>query len=155
MFINGEEHKFVSPDYYFKDKIPAIYGIYYNDEIIYIGSSTNYTQRWGEHILGMMGAQNHWKNNPQMYSNLKDYMEELEFKVLYSEEEMREIMGIDDSKFFSSYMMEYIEEKCINHYRPKYNKAGVSLPFKYRGTRPRLEDYMKIKKKIDANLILD
>lgn len=155
MFINEEEHKFVSTDYYFKDKTPAVYGIYHNDEIIYIGSSTNYTQRWGEHILGMMGVQRHWKNNPKMYSGLKDYMEELEFKILYSEEEMREMMGIDESKFFSSYMMEYIEEKCIGHYKPKYNKAGVSSPFQYKGKRPMFKDYMKMSEKIDANLIFD
>lgn len=30
--VNGERHTFVPTSYYFKDREPAVYGLYYNDE---------------------------------------------------------------------------------------------------------------------------
>ena len=132
--IDGIGYKFAPPDYYFQDKKSAVYAIFFKDELVYIGSSTRYINRWTEHIRGMSAEEPYYSMNLEMYNALTGHLEDIEFKVLYSEDEIRNIMSIKSKDYITLYALECIEEKCIKHYQPKYNKEGRLYPFKYRGT---------------------
>jgi hypothetical protein len=55
MIINDEPYHFPNTEYYFSSEEPmigerAVYGIYYGDDLLYIGSaSSGIEQRWKEH----------------------------------------------------------------------------------------------------------
>ena len=152
MTLNGEPKKFASLETHL-GKNPAVYAIYHNGSILYIGSSMDYTVRWGEHVLGAMGINKYYHNNVNLYKNIHEIVDEIEFKVLYDEKQIRELTGQTEKDFFSAFMMEYIEEMCIEHYQPKYNVAGISYPFKYSSKMPRSVDFLKWGKNVDKNLI--
>ena len=153
MTLNGEPKKF-APLKTHLGKDPAVYAICHNDIMLYIGSSMDYPSRWGQHVLGAMGIDKYYlSSNTELYRNIHEIIDEIEFKVLYDEKQLRELMGMTEEDFFSAYMMEYVEEKCIKHYRPKYNVAGIQWPFRYSSKAPRSVDFLKWGKNVDQNLI--
>lgn len=152
MTLNGEPKKFAPLETHL-GKNPAVYAIYHNDSMLYIGSAMDHTARWGQHVLGAMGIDKYYNSNVNLYKNIHDIIDEIEFKVLYNEKQIRELTGQTEKDFFSAFMMEYIEEICIEHYQPKYNVAGISYPFKYNSKMPRSVDFLKWSENVDKNLI--
>lgn len=47
--INGKECRFMTTKEMFDNNKRGIYGIYYNGELIYIGSASDYIERWKQH----------------------------------------------------------------------------------------------------------
>lgn len=139
--VNGKRHTFVPTSYYFKDREPAVYGLYYNDELIYIGSSRNYTHRWGEHYISFFEGSMRYN---VMYKDLHDERDKIEYKVLYDSEAVIKLAENDEP---SMHQYETVEKLCIEHYKPKYNTQGVTMEFYYQAEMKR-EDY-----KLDQNII--
>lgn len=140
--INDIPYTFVSRDYYFKDRKPAVYALYYNNELLYIGSSANYPQRWGEHYLAFKSK----SILNEMYTQLADKIDEIEFKVLY---DSTQIIELAQSEEVTMYEYEVVEKKCIEYYKPRYNKEGVLKPFCFQAKQPK--NY-KIALNIEKNL---
>lgn len=143
MFINEKEISFVPTNYYFQTDNQAVYGIYDKDELLYIGSTSNYPQRWSEHYLSFYNK----NRGNKMYQNTEINPDELEFKILYNQKDIAALAEVDQ---VSMYEYETVEKICIEHFKPKYNIEGITMPFKYQATR--LANSLQNVKKIEKNL---
>lgn len=143
--INDIPYTFVPRDYYFKDRNPAVYGLYYNDELIYIGSTANYHQRWGEHYLDF---KTHSLTN-EMYRQLSNVVDEIEFKILYDPIQVKKLAQDEE---ITMYEYEIVEKNCIEHYKPRYNKEGVVTPFRFQAKSPKSSKSYKMALNIEKNL---
>lgn len=155
MWINGEQYTFVQPEYYFttinaekseqlKDK--GIYGIYYNDELLYIGSSARLESRWKEHD---MNFRTHASIN-RMYLHKEYEPDKIEYKVLESGNDIAELIDTDD---VPNWILQLIEAYYIKFYQPKYNIEGTAKhSFRFSATSDDVpKDYWQIVKNLLTN----
>ena len=128
VFINDQRYRFVEPYYYFnvdKESPGGVYGIYYHDELIYVGSSTqDMVARWKEHdaYFRSKGDLN------EMYRFGYD-PNEIEYRTLKTGDEIAETIGVNR---ISSWLIEYTEYIYIDIFKPKWNKEGNTKPFEFK-----------------------
>ena len=118
--------KSILSETYFKEEIVTscgVYGIYINDELLYIGSTMrNFKTRFEEHINNI----NSRNNSLYVYSLIKDN-DEIKFKVLI------DIMQLKTNIPITRKDVESMELALIHVNHPKGNLAdGVKYEFKYR-----------------------
>lgn len=113
-------------DVHLFDKISGIYGLLYENEIIYVGQSINIANRLKDHkrssnindiinrIIKEDGNCNRCKQLA-MYYFLDEHKKEIEF-VLLKECKIEEL--------------NYYEEKYITKFKPRFNYKGVIIPYK-------------------------
>lgn len=108
------------------NKKAGIYALIHQDEIIYIGSSKDIGSRLRHHLsenalnntLRMIYAEEGRSNRCKalaMYHFISTHREEIQFNVLEETNDLNER-----------------EEYYINQHKPKYNYAGVDIPFRKR-----------------------
>lgn len=102
-----------------KDKINhrGIYCIKIDGQIVYIGKTENeFQKRWQEHRVGMRKGEGMY-----LYEQLKGMQDKVEFEIM---------LDVDDADIpFSSEMISAAEYTLIKEYKPKYNLAGVTIPY--------------------------
>lgn len=92
--LNGNKIIFCNKNYYFDYNNKAIYGIYYNNELITISYSTNYFLKWME-IDRALRTKQIDKSNYQLTEKLKKYpIDELEYRMLLDCKDIAEINSI-------------------------------------------------------------
>lgn len=99
----------------------GVYGVYRNGELIYIGSTTNFDKRWGEHKRYMKN-----RDYKLYFYKLFEPGDRVEFKVL-----------IDGSKLEADRMitttdLKTMEYALITVFNPIGNIAGRVQPFRYK-----------------------
>lgn len=95
----------------------GIYCIKLDGRIVYIGKTeTGFAKRWREHRLGMQRGEGMY-----LYEQLKGMQDKVEFEIM---------LDVDDAEIsFSSEMISAAEYTLIKEYKPKYNLAGVTMPY--------------------------
>lgn len=140
MQFNHALASFVSKSYYFNSR--SIYGIYYEDELLYVGCSGNYMERWDEH------DRNFRSNGAYLgYSHLyqQNYNADIvEYKILLDIDKIQEITGF---KNVGSWTIEEFERILIEILNPKWNVEGKSKPYYHRSLM------MKSEKKLNEEQI--
>lgn len=128
LYINGVQYSFPSTSFYLDGATNqmaekrGIYGIYYKDELIYIGSTCQDFQiRWQEHIQNF---KNYQVPKNAMY---RLPLEDISFAVLLSGKEFKEVTR----EGMSSWMVEFAEWCFIKACQPTFNKAGNTENFKF------------------------
>ena len=128
LYINDVQYKFPSTNFYLDGvtnqmaEKRGVYGIYYKDDLIYIGSTCQgFQTRWKEHVKNFKDCQV-IKN--AMY---RLPLEDISFAVLFSGEEFKEVTREN----MSSWMIEFAEWCFIKAYKPPFNIAGNTENFKF------------------------
>lgn len=112
------EHKVSSPQ---TPKHYGIYGIYENDELVYIGYTTReFESRWQEHIEAIMLQKNMQYVHKQINPNSK-----IEFGILI------DITELKTNKILTTSDIQSMELALIYLYQPKYNVQGVTTRYSY------------------------
>lgn len=91
-----------------------------NDEILYIGSTSNFERRFQEHKECFL--------NPSLQPTMKLYKateENLKIVILFTFEELQ----INCNKQLTSQYIQAMEYILIREHKPKYNIAGIDKPF--------------------------
>lgn len=126
LYINGNKCSFLSPQDYFTNIstgekiVKGVYGIYYKEELLYIGSSVSkdVNERWLEH-------QENFKQRSiinQMYSYIPlDEIGEIEYRLIISEDELKEKVGEEN---YSNWGIQFAEASLIIAEKPKFNVIG-------------------------------
>lgn len=132
--VNGIELNFPKPEYYFRDKEAGVYGIYYNDKLLYIGSASSYIDRWKEHYQAFKDKDG--KNNA-MYLNDGINTSELEFRLLYNKEDIVELynkakLSEKRRQYMDLLTLEMIEKELIGLFKPLYNLEGKTSEYKFK-----------------------
>lgn len=99
----------------------GIYGIYYKDKLIYIGSSDNLDRRWKQHKTALEKGKHSNKALQKYFNTYVRDVNELGFRVIHK--------TLDASKI----RLFFAEMICILNYRPTCNKAVFQIGFKYIG----------------------
>ena len=111
------EHKVSSqiPKHY------GIYGIYENDELVYIGYTTReFESRWQEHIEAIMLQKKTQYVHQQINPSSK-----IEFGILI------DITELKTNKILTVSDIQSMELALIHLYQPKYNVQGVTTKYSY------------------------
>ena len=131
--VNETFYSFPNTDYYFHQEennnfsTRGVYGIYFREELIYIGSSsTDILERWSQHAKDFIIHSPH----SQMYK-IQD-LDDIEFKLLYEDKEINEMLPIKQ-KVVSTGTIQFVEQLLIKTLKPRYNIQGVIEPFQYKG----------------------
>ena len=137
LFINDQSYRFPETGFYFSNKIAdltvsGVYGIYLDNELLYIGSSSDMITRWKQHNEGFRNGS---KLSP-MYSLVSD-SDRIIYKTLLTREEIETKMGIQNP---SMWLIELAEFCYINALQPKYKVAGKTSPFIFQA-KPQPEDF--------------
>ena len=115
--------KFILEEIKKYDKKQGLYALRYNNEVIYVGKSTNLGNRLREHrkpsafnsilqkIIKEEGKCNRCKELA-MYAFINEHREQIEFDI------------------FETTELEKWEEFYITKHKPKYNYKGVDVPYK-------------------------
>lgn len=143
LFINNTRFSFVDTDYYFNTSPEidrGVYGIYYQDILIYIGSSTDVLVRWKEHDEAFRNK----STTSNMYQ--ANYNPDLiEYRVLVSQKELNDLIPTEQANMW---LMELIEWSYIKLLQPLYNKEGKSCCFNFKARPGDLPiDYWLLAKK--------
>ena len=147
MTLNEQEIKFAPHTAYFVNKPPAVYGIYHQNELIYIGSTSDYTTRWAEHCLSFERKHANYYTN-QMYQQNYD-ISELRFEILYNEEQVKTLSKTDE---LNMYVFEMVEKCCIEKYKPRFNIEGNTQPFRFNASQGLLKHVDQIQSTIEDSL---
>lgn len=123
--IEGTKYKIVDRDYYFPQNMQVVYGIYYNTDLIYIGSSGNYIDRWKQHDINFRN-----KVEQEMYAAGFD-ADKIEYRVLIEGSKVFEDLGAKPDQW----ILENVEKFMIEWLQPRYNKEGKSQDFVFRATK--------------------
>lgn len=124
--INGVPHKFVDADYYFNISFGTnrgVYGIYYKNILLYIGSASDLTQRWREH-----DAEFREKSSKQKLYNSGYDPDEIEYRILISQEDLDNLIPATQT---SMWLFEVIEWSYIKLLQPLYNIEGKTKSFSF------------------------
>lgn len=128
VYINDTLYRFVDTNYYFNiktEKLGGVYGIYYQDKLLYIGSSvSDLKARWKEHDINF---RNQIGTNKMYHQDFNP--NEVEYRTLISAEEICDLIHKD---WPSGWLIEYIELIYIKIFQPLYNSEGVSKPFTFK-----------------------
>ena len=131
--VNENFYSFPDTDYYFQKEennnfsTRGVYGIYFREELIYIGSSsTDVLERWTQH------AQSFTTHSPQNQMYKIQDLEDIEFKLLYEDKEINEMLPIKQ-KVVSTGTIQFVEQLLIKTLKPRYNIQGIAEPFQYKG----------------------
>lgn len=133
--INGQKCRFMTTKEMFDNNKRGVYGIYYNGELIYIGSASDYIERWKQHEEEFNNPLNTDENRPGWYCKTKNEMyfdnlkEEKEYVLLESNDSVQELVGkISDGMW----IFENIEKLYIELLQPKYNIEGKNKPYVFK-----------------------
>lgn len=129
--INGIPYRFCEPSYYFNTPERqlaenwGIYGIYYKDELWYIGSTkAGFITRWTEHAKNFQAGQ----GTNKMYAAGKILgLEDIHFEELLSAEEIQDSLSLLTP--LGAGILKVIEFSYIKALKPAYNVLGISAPF--------------------------
>lgn len=131
--VNENFYSFPDTNYYFQKEennnfsTRGVYGIYFREELIYIGSSsTDILERWTQH------AKSFTVHSPQNQMYKIQDLDDIEFKLLYEDKEINEMLPIKQ-KVVSTGTIQFVEQLLIRTLRPRYNIQGVVEPFQYKG----------------------
>lgn len=133
MKINGKPTKFAGRETYFSKNI-GIYGIIYHNHLLYVGSSiTDYMERWKQHQRAFAKKD---KEGNAMYALLNLKEQELEYKLLYTEEEINQLYEaaqklFPKEQFLNSLVIQALEKCTIEKYKPYFNHEGIQTSYKY------------------------
>lgn len=119
LFINGQEKRFAATGAYFKTKneLYGIYGIYYKNELWYVGSSSDMIHRWQQHNQNFK-----WRSSSKpMYEQRIDPAE-VEYRVIFSGEDLSKWIGVEQ---ISMWLVEFAEMITIKLLQPKFNLDGA------------------------------
>lgn len=120
-----EVYEFIPEETKLFNNVSGIYALLHNDEVIYVGQSIDIQRRLGEHrnsqsninkILHKINKEAGKFNRTKqlaLYLYISEFKEEIEFIVL------KETLNRDKW-----------EEHYITLFKPKFNYAGVDIPFK-------------------------
>lgn len=106
----------------------GVYGIFINDECVYVGSTKNFQNRMNTHnsLIGIQSP----KNPKGMYEDLGcGFSDKAEFRVLAS---IRDLMRMSTYPAnINEQAIDAIELAFIRQYKPKYNTKGVDMTFDF------------------------
>lgn len=143
LFINNIPFSFVDTDYYFNASPEidrGVYGIYYQDILIYIGSSTDVLVRWKEHDDAF---RNKSSTSSMYHANYDPDL--VEYRILVSQEELNNLIPTGQANMW---LMELIEWSYIKILQPLYNREGKSCCFNFKAQPGDLPiDYQLLVKK--------
>lgn len=106
-----------------KEKSHGIYGIYIDDDLVYIGkTSRDFKTRFNEHKRNIDLQKNF------MYKELNKYRE-LGHQIYAKPLIIIENLNVKNKKSFSNIELECMELALISYLKPKYNFAGNTLPY--------------------------
>lgn len=117
-------HKFrvVTPEEK-RDKSYGIYGMYRNDELIYIGyTMKSFEKRWNEH---MVAIKNKIPRQQLYVYGLIEWGDEIDFKVLI------DAQGIETNEPLTERDWQCMELALIQMYQPEGNLAGRTYEYKF------------------------
>lgn len=104
----------------------GVYGIYIEDELVYIGSTIRpFEVRFEEHRQNVKNG----SNELSLYQYLREAKKneyEVTFRVLIN------CGKIETNKKFDIVDVESMELALITYFQPKYNIAGIKMPFRYK-----------------------
>lgn len=99
----------------------GIYGIYLNNELVYIGSTTCFSKRFSAHERGIFEKpEQHVHHELNKYIHLPQY--QISIKVLID-------TTIEQNHSFTDKELRAMEYGLIKMYQPKFNRAGITTPF--------------------------
>lgn len=143
--LNDEKMNFCPTSFYFEDHFEEDYGVYgikYNEEIIYIGmTKQDFEARWEQHRRAFETGEH------QKLYTLPVEVDKLEFVVLVSANDLKEQFHLEQ---ISAWMLQIIEYSFIQYFKPVGNVAGNVENYYINGIVPSdiSGNYMKIFKKI-------
>lgn len=105
------------------DKHSGIYGIYLDDELVYIGSTTCFKDRFNTHRNNLMKH----SNDLYLYKQLSKYIDLEEYSISFKI--LIDLQDNQESHLFTEKEMKAMEYALINYLQPKYNVAGRLKPF--------------------------
>lgn len=120
-----EVYEFIPEETKLFNNVSGIYALLHNDEVIYVGQSININKRLNNHRNSESNIQNILKQIKRecgkcnrtkqiaLYQYISDYKEEIEFIILKKTPNR-----------------DRWEEHYIRLFKPKFNYAGVDIPFK-------------------------
>lgn len=155
--INGQKCRFMTTKEMFNNNKRGVYGIYYKGELIYIGSASDYIERWKQHEEEFNNPLNTDENKPNWYCKTKNDMYfynldgEKEYVLLEDNNSAQELVGkISDGMW----IFENIEKLYIELLQPKFNIEGKSKPYVFKTTNFYKEkfDEGKVKEKLKKKL---
>ncbi len=131
LLVNGERYHFPDTQFYFssaKDEligdIRGVYGIYYDDVLLYIGSSVSgVIERWKEHDSAFRGG------GPGLMYTKGFNADEIRYELLVSLDEIGKILGVESP---ARWLVEFVESICIKTMRPVYNVEGKTSDFRFK-----------------------
>ena len=121
MYVNNNKSSFPATSFYFSNQTvgqKGVYGIYYKNELMFIGSSSDLLDTWKKHDHKFrLGA----------YSEITN-PNEVEYRILESSDTInfdRNYSG------WSMWLYELMEYAYIRALKPKWNQNGISSPFHF------------------------
>lgn len=130
-YINDILYHFIDTNYYFsatKENLGGVYGIYYNNELLYIGSSVSDLQaRWKEHDTNFRTRSSSNKMYQQDFNP-----DEIEYRSLI---DLNDISNLINKQTPSSWLIEYTELIYIQIFKPLYNSEGITKTFSFKVKR--------------------
>lgn len=100
------------------EKIFGVYGIYFNNILLYVGSTDNFLRRKKEHQKKLLDGK-HQKTLQKYFNTYINDIDKLEFKLIHATKDYSKI------RLFISEMI------CILNMKPKCNKAVYQMGLKY------------------------
>lgn len=150
LFINEIPYHFPDTSFYFSNQISelttsGVYGIYLDDSLLYIGSSSDIMTRWKQHDT------NFRNQSPMstMYHQGFD-PDQIVYKVLLTREQIQTMLGIKNP---SMWLVELAEFCYISALQPTYNIEGKTKVFSFRA-RPQPADFPPSYWEVAKNLLL-
>lgn len=133
LYINDMKLSLPEPEYYFRDKEAGVYGIYYKDKLLYIGSASSYIDRYYNAFKNKDGKYN------IMYANQGINADEIEFRLLYGKEDFVELQSgakipEKNRKYLDAVTYEMIEREMIELFKPLYNLEGKIMPYNFKSS---------------------
>lgn len=100
----------------------GIYGIYYEDEIVYVGmTQKGFEARWKEHMDIFTGA-------VPAPLNMRLYAADLDLSKI----EFKELINMNEVNYNGTLTyreLKAMELACIHMFKPKYNTCGLTKPY--------------------------
>lgn len=122
-----QEFKFTKPKTQKTSNCQCVYGIFIRDRLVYIGYTwSGFKTRIDWHEGEVAKEDKDTLNMKELYKALRENKGEYSYKILYKcPDELGE------------YGLQMIEKLLIETLHPKFNKAGVTVPYQFRGTTRR------------------
>lgn len=120
--INGEKYYFPKTDFYFSEKVEGtrgVYGIYWEELLIYEGSASDIMSRWHEHDAHFREGR-----GPNFMYSQGFEPDKIRYEILDDGSDL----GINTP---SMWIFELIERVYIKLLKPKFNKEGLTTQFNF------------------------